>query len=350
VSEIVARSGGEACPRCGTQVTAAVLSCPSCGALVHAARLKELAATAEAATAREDLSGALAAWREALDLLPAGTKQRDSISGRVTALSARVEKAALPGVANAPAADHKSIIAKSVTGIGAITVLLLKFKGVVLLLLTKGKLLLLGLGKGSTLLSMLLSLGVYWTAFGWRFALGLVLSIYVHEMGHISMLRRYGIKSTAPMFIPGFGALIRLHQYPQDPREDARVGLAGPTWGLGAALIAWGVYLVSGWESWAAIARVAAWINLFNLIPVWQLDGSRGFASLVRPHRWIAAGAIALAWFLSHESLLVLLLIAAVARAFGSKLPERADPEILAQYAALVLVLGWMTTIPVAVG
>src|SRR5439155_143942 len=83
---------------------------------------------------------------------------------------------------------------------------------------------LLGLTKASTLFTMLLSAGVYWAAWGWKFALGVVLSIYVHEMGHVQALQRYGIKATAPMFIPGVGAVVRLKQYPASPR-DARVGL-----------------------------------------------------------------------------------------------------------------------------
>ena len=335
-------ASADTCTRCGTQVAAAVLSCPSCGALVHASRLRQLANDAEAATAAEDLSGALAAWREAIELLPPGTTQYDNVSRKIAALGNQAERADLPGSAN-----RKSRIIKGATGIGVILLLLFKFKSVILLLLTKGKFLLLGLSKSSTLFSMVLSLGVYWTAFGWKFALGLVLSIYVHEMGHVAMLRRYGIKSTAPMFIPGLGAMVRMQQYPHGPREDARVGLAGPIWGLGAALITYVVYLATGWESWAAIARVAAWINLFNLVPVWQLDGSRGFASLVRPHRWIATAAIALAWVLSQEGLLLLLLIAAVFRSFGRQVPERNDVLILIQYVGLVLAFAWMTTISI---
>src|SRR5213076_3474994 len=91
---------------------------------------------------------------------------------------------------------------------------------------------LLGLTKAITFVSMLLSAGVYWTIWGWKFAVGVVLSIYVHETGHTQALQRYGIQATAPMFIPGIGAVIRLKQYPTDAREDARVGLAGPLWGL----------------------------------------------------------------------------------------------------------------------
>src|SRR5439155_20796972 len=171
----------------------------------------------------------------------------------------------------APSAGNKAPGLRAATGVGAIGLLLWKLKA-----------LLLGLTKGTTLFSMLLSLGVYWTAWGWKFALGLVLSIYVHEMGHVAALRRYGIRASAPMFIPGVGAVIRAQQSPANPIEDARVGLAGPIWGLGAALASLGLYLVTDWPICLAMARVGAWINLFNLLPLWPLDGGRGFQSLPR--------------------------------------------------------------------
>jgi len=104
---------------------------------------------------------------------------------------------------------------------------------------SKGKLLLLGLTKISTLASMLAFFAVYWSLFGWRFALGFVMSIYIHEMGHVMALRRYNIAASAPMFIPFFGAFVRMKQYPGNVGEDARVGLAGPIWGLGSAVAAW---------------------------------------------------------------------------------------------------------------
>src|SRR3989475_7787557 len=94
------------------------------------------------------------------------------------------------------------------------------------------------------------------------------------------------------MFIPGVGAFIRLKQYPTDRREDARVGLAGPVWGAGAAAAAYAVYFATHAGIWGAIAHVGAFINLFNLVPVWQLDGGRGFRALTRPQRWIATGVI----------------------------------------------------------
>src|SRR6185369_768538 len=109
-----------------------------------------------------------------------------------------------------------------------------KFKWAVLLLLGKGKLLLVGLTQAKTLLSIAIALGVYTMAYGWKFALGLIASLYVHEMGHVAWLRRYGIPASAPMFVPGLGAFVRLKSHPPTPAQDARVGLAGPVWGAAA--------------------------------------------------------------------------------------------------------------------
>ena len=106
------------------------------------------------------------------------------------------------------------------------------------LVLGKLKFLLLGLTKATTLLSMLAFAGLYWNIFGWPMAIGLVVSIYIHEIGHVVELKRAGIEATAPMFIPGIGALIQSKRYPDDPKVEARIGLAGPVWGLGAALVA----------------------------------------------------------------------------------------------------------------
>src|SRR2546422_9848787 len=231
--------------------------------------------------------------------------------------------------------------------VGALGALLFKLKFALMFVLTKAKLLLLGLTKAGTFFSMLLSASLYWTIWGWKFAFGVVFSIYIHEMGHVQALQRYGIKATAPMFIPGIGAVIRLKQYPANAREDARVGLAGPLWGMGAALAASAVYRATGIGVWGAIAHFGAWVSLFNLVPVWQLDGARGFRALTRQQRWIAVAVIALMWFVTSEGLLVLLGIAAAATAGFGRGADEPDHTALLQYAFLVGVLSLMTRIAV---
>jgi Zn-dependent protease len=332
------------CPQCQTQVARTLLVCPVCHRLTHAQELNELAERAAKAEQAHDIAGELELWREALQWLPEGSRQYSSVVKKISDLSARVETV---GSGNAP--SQKKRWSKVPLGLGAVALLLWKFKVVVLFVVTKAKLLLLGLTKTSTLFSMLLSLGVYWTAWGWKFALGLVVSIYVHEMGHVAMLRRYGIKATAPMFIPGVGAFVRLKQYPTNVREDARIGLAGPVWGLSAALIAWGVSLLMNWPSWAAIARVGAWINLFNLLPIWQLDGGRAFHALNRGQKWFIAVVVGGLWFLTSEGLLLLILLGVIFRAITSKPGEESDRGIFVQYIALAVILSVMCRIPVSI-
>lgn len=341
-------SGTICCDHCGTELSPGLLSCPGCGRLAHAEELKALAVEAEHAEQKEDVTGALAAWRRALELLPAGTRQQQLIAARIDELVLKVP-AGFATPSASPNAPRGNARAGGAAGLGALALLVWKFKFLAVFVLTKAKFLLLGLTKASTFLSMFLSLGVYWTAFGWKFALGLVVSIYVHEMGHVAALRRLGFRSTAPMFIPGVGAIVRLQQHPVNPVENARIGLAGPIWGLGAALAALGVYLATEWPSWLAIARVGAWINLFNLLPVWQLDGGRGFSSLSRPQRWFAVAAIATTWFFTAEGLLLLLLIAGCVQALSVTAPTKPDRVGLVQYVVLVAVLSAMCLLAVPV-
>lgn len=343
------------CPECGTQVAAALRSCPRCRRLVHAEEFKRLAAEAEEASRGGATARARDAWRSALNLLPEGSRQYQLVRARVEELSRKVEtegpsSPAVEGPSPAPRPEPiaaRSSLRKAAGGLGAAGLFIWKFKVVLGFVLTKGKLLLLGLTKSSTLFSMLLSLGAYWAAFGWIFAFGLVASIYVHEMGHVAALHRLGIRASAPMFVPGLGAMVRLKEYPASAREDARVGLAGPIWGLGAAGLTYAAFLGTGWSPLAAIARIAAWINIFNLIPVWQLDGARGFRALSRPQRWLCVAVAALMWLVSAEALLGLLLLVAVFRALGRACPEEPEWRALVEFAILLVSLSLLCMIPV---
>lgn len=330
------------CPQCGTEVASALLSCPSCHWLVHGSRLKALADEAERAERDHRTADALAAWRQALELLPPDSHQFQSILEKAKTLSRQLESTS--------ARDEKlkrSRLPSTLAGLGVAGLLLWKFKFLLVALLAKGKLLLLGFSKIGTLFSMLVSFGVYWTVWGWKFALGLILSIYVHEMGHVAALQRYGIKATAPMFIPGVGALVRLEQPLLNPHEDAVVGLAGPLWGLGAAAVALGAYHLLGSANWAAIARVGGWVTLFNLLPVWQLDGSRGFQAFSRSQRWMAVAAIGALWVITHEGLLVLLALVAGYRAMERHVPASGDSAVFVRYLMILAAASWLCLVPV---
>ena len=305
---------------------------------MHSERLGELAAIARTASSRGDVGAELAAWREALELLPTDSRQHAVVAATVQKLSERAgggSPAARTGPGGAPHSAGK----KAAAGLGAAGLLLWKFKVFALLLLTKGKFLLLGLTKASTFFSMLLSLGVYWTAFGWKFALGLVLSIYIHEMGHVVMLRKYGFKATGPLFLPGLGAVILLKQQPANPREDAAIGLAGPIYGLGAAAAALLLWYLTGKPIFGAIGTIGAWINLFNLLPVWTLDGGRAFRVFSRSEKWIAAAAAGAAYLVAPDGMLLLLLIVVAGRALAGREHGPGDRRAITQYVLLTVTL-----------
>jgi Zn-dependent protease len=146
----------------------------------------------------------------------------------------------------------------------------------------------------TTLGTMFISIAAYALAFGWPFAVGFVLLIFVHEMGHVIQLRREGVEASAPVFIPFLGAVIAAKSLGRDAAAEARVGLAGPILGTIGTLIPLAVWLATGSDLWRALAYVGFFINLINLLPVLPLDGGRAMAVL-GPKVWIAGILITVA-------------------------------------------------------
>lgn len=173
---------------------------------------------------------------------------------------------------------------------------------VLLLLLPKIKLF-------TTSASMLVSIGAYSLIWGWKFALGFVLLLFAHEMGHVWQARREGIAVSAPMFIPFLGALIMLKEREKDAAVEARIGLAGPIVGGLACLVPVGLYATTGNELFQAVAFVGFLLNLFNLLPVLPLDGGRAMAAL-SPWLWIVGfGALVVLAFVSPSPVLLLVIL-----------------------------------------
>ena len=186
----------------------------------------------------------------------------------------------------------------------AVGVLLLQLASkakVLLLLLTKVKLL-------TTSASMLVSIGAYALIWGWQFAVGFVVLLLVHEMGHVFQLRREGIEASAPMFIPFLGAVVAAKSLGDDAAAEARVGLAGPVLGTLGTLVPLGIWLATGEPFWQALAYVGFFLNLFNLIPVLPLDGGRAMAAL-SPWVWFAGYAAIIALTIAFPNPILLLVL-----------------------------------------
>jgi len=334
-----------ACFQCGAQLPATFLACPSCGRLKHSDTLNQQAKLAQEALKEGDFQKALFAWRSVLDLLPVGSLQYEKVQAMISGLSQKVDVEDAKGRPSEK--GSKKLAAGGAAGVAL--AFLAKFKIAILFFLGKAKVLLMGLTKVGTLMSMLVSLGVYWTVWGWKFALGLVVSIYIHEMGHVAMLHRYGMQANAPMFIPGVGAFVRMKQAPTNSREESRTGLAGPVWGLGAALASYLLYLASGQPFWAAIAHTGAWINLFNLMPIHPLDGGRGFQALSHRQKIISVVVMGVLWCITKEGLLVLMILLTLFKTVQKTSTLEHDNGAFFEYLFLLVTLSVLCKIPVPV-
>jgi len=142
---------------------------------------------------------------------------------------------------------------------------------------------LLKLGKaGGTLISMLVSVGAYALIFPWTTAVGLVIMIFIHEMGHVLAARRKGLDVSAPAFIPFVGALITLRKQPRDAVTEAYIAYAGPLVGTLGAVACYGLAEWTNYPPLYPIATIGFFINLFNLLPIHPLDGGRIVTAISR--------------------------------------------------------------------
>ena len=228
-------------------------------------------------------------------------------------------------------------------GLGTAAVAFLKYGG----------LLLLKIPALATLFSAAVSLGLYSLAFGPWTAVGLVSMIFVHEMGHVVEIRRQGMQATAPIFIPFLGAAIFQRSHPTTAVKQAQIGIAGPIAGTVGATVAFFFYLATGQQVLLLTALIGFGLNLFNMIPVWQLDGSWILAPV---SKWVYVGGYALAvlailwlhsWFLVIIAVLGLSSLVQRFRQaqspYFASVPSGARWALGAAWLGLVLYLGFMT-------
>jgi Zn-dependent protease len=199
---------------------------------------------------------------------------------------------------------HESFFKRRIAPLGAAILAVLAKLKAVLLVLGQVKLL-------ATAGTMLVSIVAYATIWGFWFAVGFVILLLVHEMGHVIALRREGIKASAPMFIPFMGALITARSLGDDALAEARTGLAGPILGSLGAAVCVVIWQITGHDYWRALAFTGFFLNLFNLLPVVPLDGGRAMAAMA-PWMWFVgfAGMIALAVIFPNPIILIIVVFA----------------------------------------
>ncbi|WCB92801.1 hypothetical protein DSM104299_01500 [Baekduia alba] len=227
-----------------------------------------------------------------------------------------------------PAQPRRSgLLGRLAAPLAAIVAFFSKIK-IVLLALTKVKFL-------ATAGSMVVSIVAYASLWGWKFGVGFVLLLLVHEYGHVIQLRREGVKdASAPIFIPFLGALIWAKSLGGNAAAEARVGLAGPILGSIGAAACVVVYAFTGEDFWRALAFTGFFLNLFNLLPVGFLDGARAAAAL-SPWVWLLGvfGMIVLVLTVPNPIIILIAILAVWETYRRFKQFRSGDPAIKAYYS-----------------
>ncbi len=116
--------------------------------------------------------------------------------------------------------------------------------------------------------------------FSWQFAAMLIIQLFVHEMGHVWAMKRYGMNVQGVYFIPFMGAAAVTDDEFPTRKAEAVIAIMGPVWGFACAVATYLIYLATGNPIFAVGASFMALVNLFNLLPINPLDGGRIFKSL----------------------------------------------------------------------
>jgi Zn-dependent protease len=119
--------------------------------------------------------------------------------------------------------------------------------------------------------SIFIAVGAYALIWGWKFGVGIVALILLHEMGHYLEAKREGLSPKLPIFVPFLGAYV---QYTRGhPWQTVKVAIAGPAFGGLAALVCYLIGRSQGSDLMLALAYFGFFLNLFNLLPFGILDG-----------------------------------------------------------------------------
>jgi Zn-dependent protease len=290
--------------------------------------LSEIAHSAQELEQEQKWVEARERWKSALVWLPEETQQAESVRQHIAQIDARLK-----------AADaQKAKWTKRLGPFAPIALFLMKIKSALFLLL-----------KLKFLLSFLAFFGIYWVLFGWKFAAGFIMCLFIHEMGHFVALKRRGLKADLPVFVPMMGAYVKWYSQGVSLEDLASISLAGPLYGLLAAFACYGLFVATHSPIFMVLVYVGAWINFLNLFPLLGLDGAQATFALSRLQRGLIATTCVVLFGLSitngdlfGASTLWIFLIVGLGmawRCLGPE-PEKPSTKTFLYFQALVLILG----------
>ncbi len=317
------------CPSCSHWIADGVLACPDCATLIYGRYLSEVARSAQQMEQEQRWAEARARWTDALAWLPPETQQATGINAHIAQLDARTQAEE----------QRKAKWTKRLGPFAPVVFFLLKAKSFFFLIF-----------KLKFLLGLFGFFGIYWAIFGWQFAVGITVSIFIHEMGHYVAVKRRGLKADLPIFFPGFGAYVRWYSQGVSREDLAAISLAGPLFGLTAVFASLAIYWGTRMEIFLVLANVGAWLNFFQLFPLFGFDGSQATYALSRLQRALIAATCLLMfgltlsgpnpWATSPQWIFLIVGLGMGWRTFSNDVPEEPSTKTFLYFQGLVMMLG----------
>jgi len=259
-----------------------------------------------------------------------------------------------------PAGRRKRLLRLLSGGVIAAGLLALKLKGLLFFSFAKFKLLFVNPFEGfgvaqlaMTAGSMLVSIAAYAWKLKLPFAIGLILLIFVHELGHAIVIRAKGLRAGAMVFIPFIGGAVTLRDQPRSAYDDAQIGLAGPIAGTIVSALLLLVFQWTGDAFYLILANAGFLLNLLNLCPIGVLDGGR-IAAAITKWMWIGGAGVLVWMFLRQKNpLMIVILILAAFQVYKAVMEDRTSDfynvsfgqraVVATVYFSLLLFLGYQT-------
>lgn len=307
------------CGQCGHWLPEGTLACPDCSAIVYSGHVRDIADLATEQENEQQWRQARETWRSALAWLPEGTQEAEGISQKITLIDQRLDA-------------QVQTRAKWTRRLGPLAP--------AVFFLAKIKTALFFLFKLKFLLSFLGFFAIYWALFGWKFGMGFTLAILIHEMGHYWAARRQGLKVDMPVFLPGLGAYVRWYSMGIPLDRLAKIALAGPFFGLLVAGVCGALALV--WHSplFSALAHVAAWLNVLNLVPVLGLDGAQATYALDRTQRWLVLATALIFFGMLKEWVFLFVAVGMAWRLWRGGYADQPSSKTMVRFVLLLFALG----------
>jgi Zn-dependent protease len=156
--------------------------------------------------------------------------------------------------------------------------------------------------------STLLLGGLIWVFTGsWIAVVAILFGLLVHEYGHVLAMNAYGMGPARIYIVPFLGGMAKAQRLAESEWHGVLVSLAGPAFGLLAAIPFFGLFIVTGDGMWLQGVFYIAMLNLLNLAPAPPLDGSKALGpvlALIHPMvekvAMVVVGAVAVLWGLSN--------------------------------------------------